>query len=64
MGNTFKKKIDECSCKSSCQIEKDLKEIKKYFRDLSIDDLIHLKEYMEKRNSNSSLTEIKIESLL
>ena len=63
MGNSCKKKIDEFSCKSSCSIEKEVKEIKKYFKELSVDDLIHLKEYMEKRNEGKEL-KIKIESLL
>tara|TARA_R110001632_G_scaffold229441_1_gene365563 strand:- start:3370 stop:3561 length:192 start_codon:yes stop_codon:yes gene_type:complete len=63
MGNACKKKIEEFSCKSSCSIEKDIKEIKKYFKELSLDDLIHLKEYMEKRNEGKEL-KIKIESLL
>ena len=49
MGNTLKKIIDRCSCNSSCniQVEKDLKEIKNFFKQLNIEDLIHLKEYME-----------------
>jgi len=48
MGNFIKKIIERFSCKSSCQIEKDLKEIKTFFKQLSLEDLIHLKEYMEK----------------
>mgnify|MGYP003627402653 FL=1 len=63
MGNSCKKKIEEFSCKSSCSIEKEIKEIKKYFQKMSLDDLIHLKEYMEKRNEEKEL-KIKIESLL
>lgn len=67
MGNSCKKKVEEFSCKSSCSIEKEIKEIKKYFKDLSIEDLIHLKEYMEKRdvsNEGNKELRIKIESLL
>tara|TARA_R110001632_G_scaffold134152_2_gene249332 strand:- start:6644 stop:6835 length:192 start_codon:yes stop_codon:yes gene_type:complete len=63
MGNSCKKKIDEFSCKSSCSIEKEMKELKKYFKELSIDDLIHLKEYMENRDTGKEM-KIKIESLL
>jgi len=67
MGNSCKKKVEEFSCKSSCSIEKEIKEIKKYFKDLSIEDLIHLKEYMEKRNvskEDNKEFRLKIESLL
>jgi len=50
MPNSLKKILDRCSCKSSCQIEKDIIELKNFFKELSLDELLHLKEYMEKKN--------------
>ena len=47
MGNTLKKKLDACSCQSSCQIEKEVKDIRKLFNKLSLEELIKLKEYLE-----------------
>jgi hypothetical protein len=51
MGNAVIKKLNECSCKSECQIEKDMKEIKKYFKTLSLDDLIRIREFIHNENS-------------
>ena len=61
MGNTLKKKLEACSCKSSCQIEQEVKEIKRFFRQLSFEDLIKLKEYIEKENDNKA--KMKMETL-
>ena len=47
MGNSLKKKIDECSCKSSCELSKEMKELKNYFKNLSLDDLIKIRNFME-----------------
>ena len=53
MGNSLKKKIDECTCKSSCEISKEMKELKNYFKNLSLNDLIKIRAFME--NDDSSL---------
>ena len=58
MGNAVIKKLNECSCKSECQIEKDMKEIKKYFKTLSLDDLVRIREFIQKENS------LKVETMV
>lgn len=59
MGNALKKKLDECSCNSNCTIQKEVKDIQRYFKELSLDDLIYLKNHMDEKNPK-----IKMSSLL
>lgn len=51
MGNACKKKLNEFTCKSTCEISKEMKELKNYFKNLSLDDLIKIRSFMENQNS-------------
>ena len=52
MGNACKNKINEFTCRSQCQISKEMQDLKKYFMNLSLEELIKIKKNIETENND------------